>query len=138
MIDPKHLAALVKAFRDLHSCQAIHVETVPVIERWQDKTVWEGEVEVFELNGHPKAARGYAWAYDKAQGSEILAVLELPPVTSAVTAVQAAIAREVRVAAILAEARAEASANPSDDGDWYFARPNKEGVWCDGDGDPLP
>ena len=57
------------------------VETVPVIERFQGKTVWEGEVEVFDLVGHPKATRGYGWAYDKAKGSEV-AVLELPPVIS--------------------------------------------------------
>ena len=91
MIDPKYEAALEKAFRDLHHCAAGHIETVPVIERFQGKTVWEGEVEVFELIGHPKASRGYAWAYDKAKGSEIVAVLELPPVISPKTAVQASI-----------------------------------------------
>jgi hypothetical protein len=32
MIDTKYEAALVKAFRDLHGCEAKHVETVPVIE----------------------------------------------------------------------------------------------------------
>jgi hypothetical protein len=96
MIDAKYLAALIKAFRDLHGCQAIHVETVPVIETWQGKTVWEGEVEVFELNGHPKASKGYAWAYDKAKGSEIVAVLELPPVISPKTAVQASIVGKLR------------------------------------------
>ena len=91
MIDAKYQAALVKAFRDLHGCEAKHVETVPVIERFQGKTVWEGEVEVFALTGHPKASRGYAWAYDREKGSEVVAVLELPPVISPKTAVQAAI-----------------------------------------------
>ena len=96
MIDPKYRAALVKAFRDLHGCGAAHVETVPVIERFQGKTVWEGDVEVFDLVGHPTANRGYAWAYDKAKGSEIVAVLELPPVISPRTAVQAAIVGKMR------------------------------------------
>jgi hypothetical protein len=41
------------------------VETVPVIERFQGQTVWEGEVGVFDLSGHPKASRGDAWAYDQ-------------------------------------------------------------------------
>ncbi len=91
MIDSKYLAALIKAFRDLHGCQAIHVETVPVVERFQGQTVWDGDVEVFELVGHPKASRGYAWAYDNTKGSQIVAVLELPPVISPKTAVQAAI-----------------------------------------------
>jgi hypothetical protein len=96
MIDASYRAALVKAFRDLHGCEANHVETVPVIERFQGKTVWEGEVEVFALAGHPKASRGYAWAYDKAKGSEIIAVLKLPPVISPKTAVQAAIVGKLK------------------------------------------
>ncbi len=96
MIDPKYEAALVKAFRDLHGCEAKHVETVPVIESFNGQTVWEGEVEVFALSGHPKASKGYAWAYDKAKGSEIVAVLELPPVISPKTAVQASIVGKMR------------------------------------------
>lgn len=96
MITAEYEQALEKAFRDLHHCAARHLETVPVIERWQGKTVWEGDVEVFDLVGHPKASKGYAWAYDKAKGSEIVAVLELPPVISPRTAVQAAIVGKVR------------------------------------------
>jgi hypothetical protein len=96
MIDAKYRAALAKAFKDLHECEAKHIETVPVIERFQGKTVWDGEVEVFALSGHPKASRGYAWAYDKAKGSEIVAVLELPPVISPKTAVQASIVGKIR------------------------------------------
>ena len=86
-----YIQHLAQAFRRLHECDAQHVETVPVIERWKGKTVWEGEVEVFDLIGHPKAKRGYAWAYDKEKGSDTIAVLELPPVISPKTAVQAAI-----------------------------------------------
>jgi hypothetical protein len=89
------IAAVVQVHA-VHGCQAIHVETVPVIEPFQSKTVWEGEVEVFELVGYPKASTGYAWAYDKAKGSEIVAVLELPPVISPKTAVQASIVGKLR------------------------------------------
>ena len=96
MITAEYEQALEKAFRDLHHCAARYLETVPVIERWQGKTVWEGEVEVFDLVGHPKATKGYAWAYDKAKGSEIVAVLELPPVISPRTAVQASIVGKMR------------------------------------------
>ena len=53
-------------------------------------------LRLFYLVGHPKAFRGYAWAYDKAKGSEIVAVLELPPVISPKTAVQAAIVGKMR------------------------------------------
>jgi hypothetical protein len=96
MIDPSYLAALTKGFLDLHGCGVLHLETVPVIECFQGETVWEGDVEVFDLIGHPKAKKGYAWAYDKAKGSEIVCVLELPPVISPRTAVQAAIVGKMR------------------------------------------
>lgn len=90
MSDKTYLQMLAKAFSDLHGCEAQHVETVPVIERLQGKTVWKGEVEVFDLIGHPKAHRGYAWAYDKQSEGEIVGVLELPPVSSPLTAVHVA------------------------------------------------
>jgi hypothetical protein len=76
---------------------ARYVKTVSVLETFQGKTVWEGDVEVFFLNDHPETQTGYAWAYDKATGSEIVAVLELPPVISPNTAVQAAIVGKMRM-----------------------------------------
>ena len=85
-----YLAMLANAFTDFHGCEAKHVETVPVIERLEGKTVWRGEVEIFALIGHPDASKGYAWAYDKKSGSEPVAMLELPPVSSPLTAVHAA------------------------------------------------
>ncbi len=49
-----------------------------------------------DLIGHPKASTGYAWAYDTEAGSRTLAVLQLPPVISPITAVRAAIVGELR------------------------------------------
>jgi hypothetical protein len=65
-----------------------------VHEVFRGKTVWEGDVEVFELIGHPKAKRGYAWSHptgERNRDEQIIAVLKIPPVISARTAVQAAI-----------------------------------------------
>jgi hypothetical protein len=59
-----------------------------VVERFQGETVWEGEVLVFELQGHPTAARCYAWEVD----GEVTAVLEAGPVKGAADAVRASIA----------------------------------------------
>jgi hypothetical protein len=86
-----YIEHLAQTFRRLHACEAEHLETVPIVERRKGKTMWEGDVEVFKLKGHPKATRGYAWAYDKERGSDTVAMLELPPVISPKTAVQAAI-----------------------------------------------
>lgn len=86
-----YLKLLAMAFRDLHSCEAKHLETMAVKEVFQGKTVWEGEVEVFILSGHPKATRGYAWAAKDGSQSDVTAVLEIPPVISPQTAVRASI-----------------------------------------------
>jgi hypothetical protein len=77
----------------LHGCEASPVETVAVEEIHQGKTVWLGEVEVFELTGHPRAARCYAWGLPDESGTlQIVTVLEIPPVTSALMAVRVALA----------------------------------------------
>lgn len=94
-----YLDELQDAIRHLHGCEADHVETVPVTETFQGQIVWQGEVEVFNIRGHPKASRCYAWAHatgEDDKGKRYVAVLELPPVTSAQTAVRAAIVDEAK------------------------------------------
>jgi len=62
-------------------------------------TVWEGIVEVFELIGHPKASKMYAWAHDTddpAKPTRYVTILHLHPVTSPQAAVRAAVVREYR------------------------------------------
>jgi hypothetical protein len=91
-----YISELKDAIRRLHGCDAEHVETVPVKEVFQDRVVWQGEVEVFNIRGHPKAKRAYAWSHETDRGKRYVAVLELPPVDSAQTAVRAAIIDEAR------------------------------------------
>jgi hypothetical protein len=89
-----YLAQLQVAVQELHKCGAVWRETVPVHEVFRGQTVWRGNVEVFDLNGHPKAKRCYAWSHLDGQNDErtrYVAVLEIPPVESAKTAVQASI-----------------------------------------------
>lgn len=63
-----YIARLQNAIRDLHGCESTYVETVPVTETFQGKTVWQGEVEVFNIRGHPKAKRAYAWSHMARKG----------------------------------------------------------------------
>lgn len=86
-----YIARLRQAIRDLHGCESQHLETVRVKEVVRGKIVWWGDVEVFQIRGHPKAKRAYAWsrlAGTNDQGTRYVTVLELPPVTSPQTAVQ--------------------------------------------------
>lgn len=83
----------------LHKAQAKHVENVHVTEVFQGKTIWDGRVEVFDLKGHPKTHRAYAWTHatdDPKQPRRSVAVLHIPPAISPRTAVQAAILQEIR------------------------------------------
>ena len=94
-----YIDELKEVIRRLHGAETTHVESVPVKETFQGKTVWEGIVEVFDLHGHPKATRVYAWAHetdDPQKPRRHVAVLHIHPVTSPVLAVRAAIAQEFR------------------------------------------
>ena len=91
-----YLEDLQKAILNMHGCEAKHAETVSVHEVFRGETVWQGEVEVFDLIGHAKAERCYAWAHKTDNGKRYVAVLELPPVNSPETAVRAAIMDEIR------------------------------------------
>jgi hypothetical protein len=93
-----YIGEIQAAFLKLHGCEASYVETVPVVEEFQGTTVWQGDVEVFDIRGHPKATRGYGWGYVTTEGGgrRYFTVLELPPVDSPQTAVKAAIMSEIK------------------------------------------
>jgi hypothetical protein len=91
-----YIGELIDAIRRLYGCEAEYVETVPVKEIFQDRVVWQGEVEVFNIRGHPVAKRAYAWSHETDKGKRYVAVLELPPVDSPEKAVRAAIVQEVK------------------------------------------
>jgi hypothetical protein len=93
-----YIAEIQAVFLKLHECEANYIESVPVVEEFQGKTIWQGDVEVFDLVGHPKATRGYGWGYTTTDsgGRRYFTVLELSPVDSPQTAVKIAIASEIK------------------------------------------
>jgi hypothetical protein len=92
-----YIKELQDVIRRLHGSEASHVKTVPVKESFQGQTVWEGDVEVFDLHDHPDAPRVYAWAHKTdADGQRHITVLHIPPVVSPETAVRAAIIQEYK------------------------------------------
>jgi hypothetical protein len=89
-----YLDAIRAVIEHLHKCAAHWMRTEHVTETFREKTVWDGDVEVFGLIGHPKALHAYGWAHldgDKDQQTRYVAVIETPPVKDARTAVQASI-----------------------------------------------
>jgi hypothetical protein len=97
----EYISELSRAIKATHGCDALHVMTVPVKEVFQGQTAWEGAVEVFNILGHPKAQRCYAWGYpnDDGKGWMVTAVLAIPPVTSPQMAVKAALVAHAQQAA---------------------------------------
>lgn len=94
-----HIMELQDVIRRLHGVESRHVESVPIKETFQGKTVWDGIVEVFDLIDHPKAPRAYAWTHetdDPKKPQRHVTVLHIAPVTSAAAAVKAAIVQEFR------------------------------------------
>lgn len=93
----KQIDALKRVIRELHGAEATHRESVPIKEVWEGKTVWEGVVEVFDLDDHPKAHTAYAWTHETDDPSDPyrhVTVLHIHPATSPLAAVRAAIARD--------------------------------------------
>jgi hypothetical protein len=93
-----HIDELKAAIQKLHGATATHRESVPIKEAFNGETVWDGIVEVFHLEGHPKANTAYAWLHDTGKGkpSQHVTVLHVPPVVSPITAVRAFIVQEFR------------------------------------------
>src|ERR1700687_5997321 len=90
---------LEQAIEGMHHCKARLAQSLPVRERHGEARGWEGVVHVFDVAGHPKATRAYAWS-SQIEGSDkrrFFAVLHMPPVTSPAEAVRAAIVAEQRV-----------------------------------------
>lgn len=94
-----HIQELRDVIHNLHGVKAKHIESVPVKEVFQGRTVWDGVVEVYRIKGHPKTDRVYAWIHetdDPKHPKRHVTVLHIPPVVSPRTAVQAAIVQECR------------------------------------------
>lgn len=89
---------LKQAVEGQHGGTAVLVDALPVKEVFDGKTVWEGVVHVFDLDGHPSATRAYAWS-SPVEGSSkrrFFAVLHLGGIRSPLEAVRAAIVAERR------------------------------------------
>ena len=89
---------LRKAVKSCHRCRATFVQTVPIAETFQNQSVWEGTVHVFDLDGHPTATRAYTWS-SPIEGStkrQFFAVLHTGAIKSPLDAVRAAIVAEHR------------------------------------------
>jgi hypothetical protein len=97
MSDPAGIPALQEAIRHMHGCEARWLEEVEVDETFEGARVWRGPIQVFQLVGHPKAERCYAWSEaSTGKRRRFFAALHVPPVDSAVAALRVSIVADVR------------------------------------------
>jgi len=91
-----YIERLEQVIFHLHKADPKHVGTVPVEEIFKGQTLWKGDVEVFDLTGHPKAKRCYGWTHGEPE--EFITILELPPVTDAKSAVKVGVSYQIKKA----------------------------------------
>jgi len=87
---------LKQAVEEQHGGKAVLASVERVKEVFGGQTVWEGTVHVFDLEGHPRASRAYAWS-SPIEGDvrrRFYAVLHEDGIRSPQDAVRAAIAAE--------------------------------------------
>ena len=94
------ISCLQDAICRLTGCTSKYVETIEVTEcfhGFRGEVLWQREIAVFEITGHPKATRVYTWANKdpENEGDTRVIVLEIPPINSAQTAVAAAMAASI-------------------------------------------
>jgi hypothetical protein len=104
---PGYLTLLQQTIEERHKCKAVHRESVHVHETVDERTIWTGEVEVFELADHAEAAKCYAWSHRErraisgilnSEDMRLITVLGKRPVDSPQMAVRAAIFYNVQPA----------------------------------------
>jgi len=84
------LISFQEVIQATHTAKSQFLYREPVVKEFEGETVWEGEVLIFILKGHPTAHLCYAWEVD----GRVTVVLHEPPVDSPLAAVRAAIVAE--------------------------------------------
>lgn len=92
----ERIEKLKEAVEKAYECKARHVVSEEVTDLFQGEVAWDAVVAIFELEEYPKAKRCYAWAHIEDGEPQYTTVLEIPPVNSAESALEVAIARRDR------------------------------------------
>ncbi len=97
MADDAGIPALQEAIRHLHGCESTFVECVPVTVRLLGRTLWDGEVSVFDLPPGSPSTRCYAWSHEtNGTARHFVAILHVPHAESPVEAVQQYLVKAAR------------------------------------------
>jgi len=85
-----HIEQLKALIEQQYGTTATHVETVPVHETFNGETIWDGEVEVFDVPEFENADRVFAWNFEDDDGEQQqVTVAQISPASDPSTAVKA-------------------------------------------------
>lgn len=88
----EYIQKLTEAIEAVHECRCSHFGAEHIREEHEGELIWEGDVEIFQIEGNPKANVAYGWGWDAGNGEvEFIGILHVPPIESAREAVKAAI-----------------------------------------------
>jgi hypothetical protein len=90
-MQPENMEWQKREILAVHGATARHLETVRIRKVIGKVAWWDGDVEVYEITGHPKATRCYAWTMKEMGTLKTTTVLEIPPVDSPQAAVSSVI-----------------------------------------------
>jgi hypothetical protein len=82
------IEALKQVICENHDCSVSHRQSVWIEESDEGKTLWTGQVEIFEVQGHAKAKTAYGW-WQEDSGIGLVTILALTPTLDARKAVHA-------------------------------------------------
>ena len=84
---------LTSAIENKARCAVTYLHTQPVKLVSDGIVLWKGQVEVFQLSGHPEAKVAYGWGVPNFEGKmEYFTVIAKPPLETPVAAVKAYLA----------------------------------------------
>src|SRR5690349_19881132 len=97
MVPPKYIRELQRMIRARHGCSSRHFATTPVADVGRGRRGWHGDVEVFDLKGHPAAQTCYARSYEEGGLTHATMILGISPADSAEAAVKIAFDAKARL-----------------------------------------
>ena len=81
------IEALIQSITENHACTAFYQQSVWVEEKMGNQ-IWTGQVETFELRGHPDAHHAYGW-WEETYQKGLVVILALNEDTNAAKAIRA-------------------------------------------------
>jgi hypothetical protein len=93
-MNEKYIQTLRTLIQTSCKCPTRYSQTIKVKEEAEGKVLFEGNVELFDLGGHPTARQCFAWGTKREDGRMEYTTILNPPAKSAAEAVRLHLQRQ--------------------------------------------